>query len=197
MLTKIYKFNFSICKMGNTSKTLKNAENIFMGLLTLGLIGLLFLIIYGNLSGNLGFGDVTETTINETGAWINQSGYTLTKATQADFTGSATVTVAYNATDGTVIESGNYTIDSDTGIVTNTTSVNWDDVIISYTTNHKSSGKKNTEGVIGNLTGGARQFFSFSEVWFILTAITVLIGIVLGVIYMVKRVNSGENKFSS
>ena len=98
-------------------KSLKGAEAIFLALLTIGLMGLLFLIIYGNLSTNLGF------------------------------------------TSG-------------------------------------STGYINTENVIGNLTAGATQFFTFSGVWFILTAITILIGIVLGVIALVRK-TSGGGGFSS
>ncbi|KKM75662.1 hypothetical protein LCGC14_1387880, partial [marine sediment metagenome] len=48
-------------------------------------------------------------------------------------------------------------------------------------------------------------FFTFADVWFILTAVTVLIGIVLGVIALVRRVSnptgsksdSGRASFSS
>ena len=98
-------------------KALKGAEAVFLALLTIGLMGLLFLIIYGNLSTNLGFS---------------------------------------------------------TG----------------------STGYNNTENVIGNLTEGATQFFTFSSVWFILTAITILIGIVLGVIALVRK-QSGGGGFSS
>ncbi len=36
-------------------KSIKNAEQIFVAILVIGLIGILFLIIFGNLSGNLGF----------------------------------------------------------------------------------------------------------------------------------------------
>ncbi len=93
-------------------KALKSAENVFVALLVIGLTGLLFLIIYGNLSGNLGF------------------------------------------------------------------AVN-------------SQGANDTEAVIGNLTAGAVQFFSFSNVWFILTAVTVLIGIVIGVIGLVRKTGQG------
>jgi len=59
-----------------------------------------------------------------------------------------------------------------------------------------SQGYNNTENVIGNLTTGATQFFTFSSVWFILTAITILIGIVLGVIALVRK-SSGGGGFSS
>ncbi|GAG94283.1 unnamed protein product [marine sediment metagenome] len=94
------------------NESLKGAETVFLALLTIGLMGLLFLIIYGNLSTNLGF---------------------------------AADTAGYN----------------------------------------------NTEAVIANLTGGATQFFEFANVWFILTAITILIGIVLGVIALVRRAGVG------
>ena len=98
-------------------KALKGAEAVFLALLTIGLMGLLFLIIYGNLSTNLGF---------------------------------AANTAGYN----------------------------------------------NTEAVISNLTAGATQFFTFSSVWFILTAITILIGIVLGVISLVRKASGGGGSFT-
>ncbi len=97
---------------------LKGAEAVFLALLTIGLMGLLFLIIYGNLSNNLGF---------------------------------AVDSLGYN----------------------------------------------NTENVISNLTTGATQFFTFSNVWFILTAITILIAIVLSVIVLVKKSSSGGGGFSN
>ena len=99
-------------------KALKGAEAVFLALLTIGLMGLLFLIIYGNLSTNLGF---------------------------------ATSNIGYN----------------------------------------------NTEAVIANLTSGATQFFTFANVWFILTAITILIGIVLGVISLVRKSSGAGGGFSS
>ena len=101
---------FKMAKEGVNA--LEGAERIILALLTIGLMGLLFLIIYGNLSGNLGF---------------------------------ATGTQGYN----------------------------------------------DTENVISNLTSGATQFFTFADVWFILTAITILIGIVLGVIALVRKTGQG------
>ncbi len=103
--------------MGKASEALNEAKTVFLALLTIGLIGLLFLIIYGNLSGNLGF------AANSLGA--------------------------------------------------NQTSV-----------------------VITNLTSGAVEFFTFANVWFILLAITILIGIVIGVIALVEKIGGG-GKFTS
>jgi len=98
---------------------LNNSKAVILGLLTIGLIGLLFLIVYGNLSGNLGF---------------------------------ATGTLGANQ----------------------------------------------TEQVIGNLTGGVVSFFSFSNVWFILAAVALLIAIVIGIIFLVMKLGgSGRGGFSN
>lgn len=53
----------------NTSGMLKEAENVFSVMLGLGLFGLLFLILYGNLSGNLGFATGSQGE-NDTNAVI-------------------------------------------------------------------------------------------------------------------------------
>ncbi len=87
-------------QVDNTTKT-------FTALLILGLVGLLFLIVFGNLSGNLGF-------------------------------------------------------------------------------EANSVGANNTNAVINNLTGGANTFFTFSNVWFTLLAIVLLIIIVMAVIGVVQ-----------
>ena len=96
--------------MSELRNGLDGAKAVLLGLLVIGLIGLLFLIIYGNLSTNLGFASGTQ-------------------------------------------------------------------------------GFNDTEAVIGNLTGGAVQFFSFSNVWFVLGAVALLIAIVMGIIFMVIKLS--------
>ena len=93
--------------MASATSMLGSAEKVMTGLLGIGLLGILYLVIYGNLSGNLGFAAL-------------------------------------------------------------------------------STGANNTNKVIGNLTGGVVTFFSFSGTLFTLTAITLLIGIILVVIGLVK-----------
>ncbi len=89
------------------ANNIDSATKAFIAILGLGLVGILFLIIFGNLSGNLGFAANTQ-------------------------------------------------------------------------------GANDTNQVIGNLTGGAVTFFSFSNVWFTLLAITLLIIIVIAVIAVVR-----------
>lgn len=49
------------------SRRVGDTTNVFIAILSLGLVGLLFLIIFGNLSGNLGFaaGSQGETDTNQ------------------------------------------------------------------------------------------------------------------------------------
>jgi len=59
---------------GNISNTTKT----FGALLTLGLTGLLFLIVFGNLSGNLGFTDASQGANDTTAVITNLTGGTVT-----------------------------------------------------------------------------------------------------------------------
>ena len=177
----------------------------FIAILSLGLVGLLFLIIFGNLSGNLGFTDDTTslTVTNETEAFVNTTGYTLSVVNGSTGTYSLTSIIAntpngantYNFT----IELANATV-SDAGVVTNLTDFNTTvlgNVSLSYTYVYSfpTQGKADTNAVIGNLTGGAVTFFGFSNVWFVLLAITLLIIIVISVIAVVSK--GGKSSFTS
>jgi len=98
------------------NKQVDSTTKTFTAILVLGLVGLLFLIVFGNLAGNLGFAANSE-------------------------------------------------------------------------------GANNTNAVINNLTGGAATFFTFSNVWFTLLAVVLLIIIVMSVIGVVQKNQGGS--FSS
>lgn len=103
--------------MANISGQVDDTTKVFTAILILGLTGLLFLIVFGNLTDNLGF--------------------------------------AAN-----------------------------------------SQGANDTNNVITNLSGGAATFFTFSNVWFTLLAVVLLIIIVMSVIGVVQR-SQGKGGFSS
>ena len=65
--------------MEKQSAALKSIVTIFGLLASLGLVGIVYLIVFGSLSGNLGFGnDISGLVIiNESGAYVNSSGYLL------------------------------------------------------------------------------------------------------------------------
>ncbi len=174
----------------STERSLEGAEKVFLALLTIGLMGLLFLIIYGNLSGNLGWAQDSTSYVNQT---INLSAAGNTPAgASGRVDGSLSSVVIVNASNGSyILTTGNYTI---AGVIINASvasGFNDKNVNVSYTVSYDGSGELNTENVIGNLTAGATEFFTFSSVWFILTAITILIGIVLGVIALVRKSSGG------
>ena len=81
----------------------------------------------------LGDGFIDQSTIvaNETGAYINATGYTLDTVTACNWQ-SAAITSAANATDGTTILVGNYTLSS-AGVLSNATVTNYADVNLAYT----------------------------------------------------------------
>ncbi len=174
-------------------RSLKGAEAVFLALLTIGLMGLLFLIIYGNLSGNLGWTQDSASYKNQT---INLSDTgNIPAGAQDRVDGSLSSVVITNAsTAGEIVHANNYTI---TGVVINSSGATGSEVYldrnvnVSFIVAFDGEGEKNTDAVITNLTSGATQFFTFSNVWFILTAITILIGIVLGVISLVRKSSGG------
>ena len=59
--------------MEKQSAALKSIVTIFGLLASLGLVGIVYLIVFGSLSGNLGFGnDISGLVIiNESGAYVN------------------------------------------------------------------------------------------------------------------------------
>ena len=76
--------------------------------------------------------DTSRTVTNETGVYINETGYTLDGASYPGFN-LGVISSVYNET-GDVILSGNYTLSSN-GVLTNATTTTWDEfkVNISYT----------------------------------------------------------------
>ena len=179
-----------------SEKTLKNAETIFVALLVIGLIGLLFLIVFGNLSGNLGFDATTGLGAkNDTMTVDNITAVQMNSTFGINNPSVSSVVVTLEDT-GQVMLSGNYTVTGVTLIATGITSnITSNAVFVTYELSGASAGRDDTDQVIENLTGGAVQFFSFANVWFILTAVTVLIGIVIGVIALVRRTGgTGKGK---
>lgn len=173
-------------------KNVNETTDTFKAIMVLGLVGLLFLIVFGNLSGNLGFSDTSSTTTNESGHFINGTIDTLGQASVSTFTG-ATLSSVLNASNGVVIAAGNFTFDSTLGTIVGSVgrTENFSSVNITYVSTFTSAGEIDTDSVITNLTGGASTFFTFSNVWFTLLAIVLLIIIVIAVINVVSKKENG------
>ena len=188
------------------AKNVKSTTAVFTAILALGLVGLLFLIIFGNLSGNLGFARETLTVTNLSGAHVNITTFTIPEASNVNFSGGFTVITALanatiNASTAFEIPAANITVDAAAGTIVNATIIPdplaYNDVNLTYSYSALGTSESNTNEVIGNLTSGAVSFFSFSNVWFTLLAITLLIIIVLAVIAVVSRTSGSGDRTTS
>ncbi len=120
------------------------------------LLGALFgMVIMGFVFGNLIqststlFDPQANTINNESGGFINDSGYTLSNSTEPGFA-SPVIVSAFNAT-GLIIDAANYTVSS-AGVVTNLTGEGglFNDVNFSYTFNSNTVAQILTESVGNN-----------------------------------------------
>ncbi len=184
--------------MVETEEGIEKGIVVFNLILVAGFLGLVWLIIYGNLSGNLGFSQDSTAFTNETIA-LSDSGATPATA-QNRVNGVLTNVVIINATGGEIITSANYTI---TGVViTNATAeYGGTNVNVSATVTYDSTGQINTEAVIDNLTSGVTTFFGFSVTWFTIIALVILITILLSLLALavtiLKMVKGNDGGFAS
>lgn len=165
---------------------LDSAKSFILVLMVLGIIGFASLITFSNLSGTSVASDFAGTVTNETGGFLNVSGYTLGKAGVAGFNTPA-ITQARNTSSGAVIGAGNYSVSS-TGVVTNSTSTVYTSVEFDYT--YKYNGFDSIES---NISNGTTSFFSNAGTWFALIAVVVIILIVTVVIFAVNRFGGSRN----
>lgn len=116
--------------MNNKAQTIEQAPTIIL------IVGLVFLLMATLAFIGDEYGDSIKTTLtgtvtNESGAYINSTGYTLDKTSVHEATGFV-ITTVHNASNGVVIASSNYTLSS-AGVLTNATATTWSDVNVSYT----------------------------------------------------------------
>ena len=86
------------------------------------------LVIFGSIGNSF---TATATATNETGGFINNTGYTLTDASVCNFA-NPSITSALNSTSGGTILAGNYSV-TGAGVVTNATLTTWNNVTFTYT----------------------------------------------------------------
>lgn len=168
---------------------IKNKKGIqlneaFVSVLTLVLIGVLIVValyLLGSLGTSMQTHDTAATVVNETGVWLNVSGYTLSKASALDFA-SPSVTAIWNRS-----ASGNYNVSipatnatiSATGVITNTTSyLGLNNVSVSYTYTYTS------DSAATNATNDTIDQFATYPALIGLIGTIIFLGIVIGVLVM-------------
>ena len=170
---------------------LETAKQVMITFLVLAVIGIATILCLTSL--NDGVGDSidnvvhtpTMTVTNETGAYVNITGYTLSGYNSS--WSSITATGVWNYTDGTVIVAGNYTL-SDVGVLTNATSFTWASANLSYTyvyTYTEDTGR--TDNIVGNVTDGLVTFFGSTGTIFSILIVVVIILAISIIIWAVGR----------
>ena len=184
--------------MGKVTKQIAESGSVLNLLLVIGFLGIVWLMIFGNLSTNLGFPRDSTSFYNET---INMTIPGSIPATaQNRVGGTLSNIVITNETSGDLVASGKYSIDG--VIISNTSAFDGDNINVSGTVTYDSDTDVKTEGVISNLTGGVGTFFTFSNTFFTITAIVLLITILLGLLAIVMNIvkvtkSKGEGGFAS
>jgi len=98
---------------------LSNAFGAVLAVVLVAVLVIIAIFIFQTLTTGL---EATQDIVvtNESGGFINGSGYTVDTAGDCNF-GSFAVTEAFNATDETAIVAANYTVNADTGVIVNAT----------------------------------------------------------------------------
>lgn len=138
-------------------------------------------------------GTTAYTTTNESNAWINNTGYTVTD--KNDSTGTFAITEVWNATTAGAgvynysLGAGNYTIDATTGVITNASASLYENVSVTYTWVYTYN--SDTGNLVDNVTTGTTDFFSNVPTFMTLLAVAVILLIIGLVIFAVNRFSGG------
>ncbi len=186
----------------NLNTELRKAITTVSLLFAIGFVGLIFFLIFGNLSGNLGFTDSTQKIANETKS--DQVGYdlnatkelTLSATNNVTFTGVSNV-VLYNFTlnDGTLVPASNFSVNGSAGtVVLIATSPVWNNVSADYDFTFDGASEVESENLIKNLTTGGGRFYDQFPLIFQILGIFLLITIFIGMFALVVMVLNMFNK---
>jgi len=189
----------------DTVKKVQEGGLILGALGVIGFIGIIWLMIYGNLQGNLGFDRLTNVTTNESGYSINDTVYELTNGPATLGYVSLEVTQVVNSSAGAeVIAATNYVVVSSNGTIAGSSArtLNVTAVNVTYTVTFRGASERNTDNVISNTTTGFLTFFGFSDTFFTIAAIVLLIFMLLGLLALVftimklQKGSRGDSGFS-
>ena len=178
-----------------------------LGIATIALTLLIMLILFGNLSGNVGFGNdaTTITATNETNSFINTTGYTLSGFNTSWSSISLTDiwNVSASGTYNITIQTGNATV-SAIGVVTNaSTGQGLDNVSLTYTYSYSfpSENLVLTDNFIGNYTLGVSntgdQFPVVGTMIGIALLLLILIGVLVFAMSKLAKMNTGAGSSGS
>jgi len=161
----------------------------FMKSLVIGIFVLaIFLFAFAIAGGNLATVGRTATVVsvpNETGAYLNGSGYTVDNAGATGFSG---LTITEIWAGGAVVGLDNATITSD--IIYNATTTTYADVNITYSFTYDAESA--ASGIVTNYTTAVTGLGTSIGTWITLGGLVVLISIIAIIIVIINRVDKGQ-----
>jgi len=135
----------------------------------------------------------TSTTVtNETGGYLNTTGYQLA-GLDADYVpGGITISQVTNATagNGTVIPAANYTVSS-TGLLTNVSVITYASINITYSQNIYSVEEQSSSALSGNFTEGVDNVSSKIPTVLLVAAIVLILGVLVLLVATWQRMRIG------
>ena len=166
--------------------------SLVMGIAGLVIGVIIAFVIVSTLTGSdlLTSGRTTATTTNESGAYINATGYTLSNY-DSDTTTSISVTTVWNSTDTVTILSGNYTLSS-VGVITNATATTWADVNITYSVTTETAEEASAESLSGNFTEGVNNVSDKIPTVLLVAAIVLILGVLAILVGVWQRMKLGS-----
>ena len=136
-------------------------------------------------------GRTTSQTVNESGGYLNTTEYTL-----SDFDTSTDISVAidaaWNVTSTPVLlSSGNYTVNSATGVVTNASTTEYPDVNFTYTRTLYSNEELSEQKLSGNYTEGVGNISDKLPTVLLVAAIVLILSVLAILVGVWQRMRMG------
>ena len=181
--------------MNNKGQTGGLITGIVFGVASLIIAVIIAFVIVSTLTGAdlLTSSRTTNSAVNESGGYINATGYTLAGSTGTVYVpGSFSITVATNTTEGvgTVIGSGNYTVSS-TGVVTNASTTTWSSVNFTYTNTIQSVEEQSSDKLSGNFSSGVDNVSEQVPTILLIAAIVLILAVLAILVGVWQRMRMG------
>ncbi len=131
----------------------------------------------------------TFTVTNETGGFLNNSGFYLSRYNEPSFS-SPTITNVINASNGLILASGNYSVSS-TGLVRNASAVTFSTINISYTYSAIAGDSRNAYESINDTEAAGATVVGYLSLIFLAVIFGAILTLVLRII--LPYINLGQN----
>ncbi len=181
--------------MNNKGQTGGLITGLVFGVASL-IIGIIVAFVIVSTLGDAGLltsGRTSATTTNETDGYLNTTGYTLSDFNSATTT-AISITNAWNVTvpaSPILLLAANYTLDTDTGIVSNATTTTYPDVNFTYSVTTESSEESSSDSLRGNFTEGVDNVSSKIPTVLLIAAIVLILGVLAILVGVWQRMRMG------